>query len=175
MRFPSWDGLPGLFIYLSFPMIIRREFRVKRPERLFHRREVWPIWGSGGGKIQPILAAQIPRGMSSPSRALEKVWIYHCEPRPGSAVARPGERSDEAISQPIEKENDSSEGKGNRFCEKPDCFVGFDENPKTSKPARNDTQFIRIRLSRNWGFFFSDCGIFAGIGGSGAARPARCR
>ncbi|MGD0807399.1 MAG: hypothetical protein ABSA10_08015 [Anaerolineales bacterium] len=47
----------------------------------------------------------------------------------------------EAISQPIDKEIDSDKGKGNQGNEKPDCFVGFDEKPKTSKPPRNDMIF----------------------------------
>jgi hypothetical protein len=37
--------------------------------------------------------------------------LCHCE-----------ERSDEAISQPIDKENDSDEAKGNRCKVKPDCL-----------------------------------------------------
>jgi len=36
--------------------------------------------------------------MVNPWQATEKVGLCHCEPRPGSAMARPGERSDEAIS-----------------------------------------------------------------------------
>ena len=62
-----------------------------------------------------------------------------------------------AISQPIDKENDSDKEYGNRCDEKPDCpgppgglpgagFVGFDENPKTSKPPRNDIHYFVHRL-----------------------------
>ena len=63
----------------------------------------------------------------------------------------------ETISQPIDKDNDSDKGYGNRFDEKPDCpgppggipgagFVGFDENPKTSMPPRNDIHYFVRRL-----------------------------
>jgi hypothetical protein len=47
-----------------------------------------------------------------------------------------------AISQPIDKENDTDKWKGNQGNEKPDCFVGLDEKLKKTKPPRNDMIFV---------------------------------
>jgi hypothetical protein len=144
---------------------------------------IWPIWGSRGtrnaadscksnctGEKESILGCG--RGKTY---VIASDCLPSCTSGEGSEAPASPRRTQllqnrgrgGVISQPIDKENDSDKGKGNRYDEKPDCpgppdglpgegFVGFDENPKPSKPppasrgqARNHLYIIRPWLARN--------------------------